>query len=168
MTRGIHCAVGPHDRSVGADEVGDSARVTCIGFVAGTIGQADGSALVAKQLVGKVELFRKERIVFLVVKGNTENHGVAIVEILDSVPEPFAFKRSARCVCFWVKPQQNIFTRVIGTIHLFATVSESGEGGCACASFQHCHAAILGGLATLFKATPLPLFGFFFVFAGLR
>ena len=87
------------------DHVGDAAGVFVFAGLAGAVRQTDLTLRVAEQREGEVELFGEALVVGRRVEADAEDAGVFLAVLLDEVPEPGPFPRSAGCVGFGVEPE---------------------------------------------------------------
>ena len=103
---GVDLGVGLFDAALGVYQVADAGRVLGVGRVSGAVDLADGSALVAEQVVGKVELDAEGLVFGRRVATDADDDGVARGEFRGSITEPLAFDGSARGVGLGIPPEQ--------------------------------------------------------------
>ena len=96
--------------------------------------------LVGEENKGQVK-FADELIMRIdAIRADTDNHGIGFGYSIDSVAEPARFLGSARCVVFWIKPQNNVFAGVLSQRMLLAVAPRESE--CRrLLPFKSCHEA---------------------------
>jgi hypothetical protein len=104
----IHFRVRLGDASVLADHIGDALRKFVARRIRRTISDPDLAVGVTKQRKREVELLREMRIVRNVVETGAENRGVLLLVLVDEVPEPGTFFRSARGVSLRIEPEHDL------------------------------------------------------------
>ena len=102
---GGHLSVDLRDLPVRVDQVADARGMRCARVAGRAIGEAHGSAGIAQQVVGKVELVPERPVLLRRVEACAQDHGVLRLEVMGSITEPLAFPGSARCVGFRIPPQ---------------------------------------------------------------
>jgi hypothetical protein len=125
------------DLAVLVDQVGDAARVFILGRIGGAVREADLSFGVAQQREGEVELFGETLVRFLLVEAGAEDEGVLRGVLLDEVPEPGTFARSAGCVGLWIKPEHDLLAAQIGKPDAIALMIEDVEVRSVVAWLEH-------------------------------
>lgn len=113
MARRVDLLIGDENVAVWTDQVGDSPGIAGIRGIRGSVSQTHGARRVAEKREGKGELAREGVVLFLRIETDTEDLAVAFVELTDSITEPVAFDRSARCVGFGVEPEKDVRARKI-------------------------------------------------------
>ena len=108
MVRRLNFAVDLLDASVRPDQITDAGRILGIGGSRRTVSHAHRSICVAKQIVRKIKLILKRRVLFRGVTAQSDNDSISVVEFLGSITEPFAFDGSTGGVGFWIPPQNHI------------------------------------------------------------
>ena len=98
------------DRAVRTDHVGDTIGVTLIRIGSSVVVQSYTAFRIGKQLERKIELPGERPVFFDRIEADPQYDHALGFEILDSVPEPFPFDGSTRCVGLGVKPQHHGFT----------------------------------------------------------
>ena len=104
---------------------------------------------VAQQIVRKVELIFKRKIVGRAVHTAAEDDGVLLLEILDSITEPIAFDRSPRGIGLRIPPDQNVFSRMLGKRNVAAVLVRDAEGRGLITNVYHGHYSLFATLMLL-------------------
>jgi hypothetical protein len=125
------------DAAVLVDDVGDALRVLIVGARRRAVGEADLAVGVAEEREREVELLRELGVRSLVVEGDAEDFGVALLVLRGEVPEPGTLGRSARCVGFGIKPEHDFAAAKVAELHLAAVMVDSFEVRSRFANFQH-------------------------------
>ena len=94
------------DAALGVDQVADASRVLRVGGSVGAVDFADGSRLIAEQVVGKIELDPKGLVFGRAVATDADDNRVARREFRGSITEPLAFDGSAGDVGLGIPPEQ--------------------------------------------------------------
>jgi hypothetical protein len=92
----------------GVDQITNPFRMLRVGRIHRPIRHADFAIDIAEQIIGKAELVSERRVFCACIAANAKYDGVFFVEVFDSITEPFAFNGSARCIGFWIPPQQDM------------------------------------------------------------
>ena len=125
------------DRAVRTDHVGDTIGVTLIRIGSSVVVQSYTAFRIGKQLERKIE-FPGERPVFLHrVEADPQYDHTLGFEVLDSVPEPFAFDGSARCVGLGIKPQHHGLPGKIRKLDRFTVLIFGLKSGSPVPDRQH-------------------------------
>lgn len=117
------------NRAIGADQSGRanrSIRNFTRGIFArspGTIGLHGFFLLVGEQNKWKVELANELIMRIDAIRADTHHHGIRFSYGFDSVAEPARFPGSTRRIVLGVKPQNHIFSGVLGQRMLFAVAA---------------------------------------------
>ena len=93
------------DRAVRTDHVGDTIGVTLIRIGSSVVVQSYTAFRIGKQLERKIEFPGERPVFFDRIEADPQYDHALGFEVLDSVPEPFPFDGSARCVGLGVEPQ---------------------------------------------------------------
>jgi hypothetical protein len=118
------------DSTVGAYHIGDALGILSRRRIARAICKPYLSFCVAKEQERKAKLFGKSLVLFLRVKADAKYLRILLFILLDSITESDAFNRSARCVCFRIKPEHNTTPFEIAQAYVLACVRSHGEIGC--------------------------------------
>ena len=141
--------------TVRADHVGDAFCVLRGRVVRSPVCHSYLSFRIAKQAEGEIELFGKSPVLFYRVKTDAEYLGILVCVLLDSITEPNAFSRSARCVGLRVKPQDDGAPFEVAQADIFARVRLHIEIRCSVSYVQHILFSFLTGDCT--HSAPLML-----------
>ena len=121
------------DRAVGADQSCGADRPFRY-FALGVFARTPGSVsfhgfflLVGEQNKGQVKLIDELIVGIDAIRADTDNHGIGFGYSIDSVAEPARFLGSARCVVFWIKPQNHVFAGVFSQRVLLAVAPRESE-----------------------------------------
>ena len=125
------------DAAVFVDHIGDAARVLVLRGLGGAVREADLVIGVAEQWEGEVELLREGGVLFLRVETDAEDDGVLRGVLIDEVPEPGTFDRSAGCVGLRIKPEHDLLTAQVAEANVVAVVVGRLEIGSGIANLQH-------------------------------
>jgi hypothetical protein len=117
MFRRHHLSIGDGDLAIRAYEDGDAASPCRLFIFRRAISNRRRAVKIAQQIIRKIELGTKPGVVRYRVPTYAENHGVTIIEILDSITEPVAFNSSSRGIGFWIPPEQDVLAREIVQRH---------------------------------------------------
>jgi hypothetical protein len=106
--------------TIGADHVCDAFGMLSGRLIRSPVRHPYLSFCIAKQAEWKVEFFGKSPVLFYRIKTYAEYLGIFVCVLLDSITEPNAFSRSARCVGFRIKPQNDGAAIEIAQSNIFA------------------------------------------------
>ena len=117
--------------TVRADHVGDAFGILSGRIIRCPVCHSYLSFCIAKQAEGEIELFGKSSVLFYRIKTDAEYLGILVCVLLDSITEPNAFSRSARCIGFRIKPQDDRAAFEVAQSNIFARVGLHIEIGCS-------------------------------------
>ncbi len=123
--------------AIGADHVGDASGILSGRIIRGPVCHSYLSFCIAKQAEGEIELFGKSPVLFYRVKTDAEYFGILVCVLLDSITEPNTFSRSARRICFRVKPQDDGAAFEVAQANIFARMRLHIEIRCPVSYVQH-------------------------------
>ena len=106
--------------TIRADHVGDAFCILSGRIVRCSVCHSYLSFCIAKQAEWEIELFGKSPVLFYCVKTHAEYFGILVCVLLDSITEPNTFSRSAWCIGFRVKPQDNGSASEVTQANIFA------------------------------------------------
>ena len=130
-----HLRIGRGDIPVGTYQYRDPTRPSSV-HLCRTVGNCCLPLLVAQQIVRKAELVAENFIVSRRIVADTENNGISIGEVLDSITEPIAFDGSARGVSLGVPPQQYVSASKVIKFHDYPVLVGKSEGRSGATSFN--------------------------------
>ena len=113
MIGGLHLGVRLQHASLLVDQIRDPLGVSRLRIVTGAARHSERAVRVAKQREREAELFREGGVVLFGVEAGTENDDALLRVLLGSVPEPFSFEGSTRCVGLGIKPEEDLLTAVV-------------------------------------------------------
>jgi hypothetical protein len=125
------------DLAVLVDHIRDAARVLVLRRLGGAVREADLVIGVAEQREGEVELLGEGGVLLLRVETDAEDEGVLRGVLIDEVPEPGTFDRSAGCVGLRVKPEHDLLAAQVAEANVVAVVIGCLEIGSGIANLQH-------------------------------
>ena len=108
--------------AIRADHVSDPFGILSGRIVRSPVCHSYLSFCIAKQAKGEIELFGKSPVLFYCVKTDAEYLGILVCVLLDSITEPNTFSRSARCIGFRIKPQDDRAAFEVAQSNIFARV----------------------------------------------
>jgi hypothetical protein len=141
MVRGLNLGICLEDLSLFVDQVGDSLGVSRLGVIARAVGEAELTAGVAQQREREAELLREGGIGLLIIEARAQDLDLLLREFLGSVPEPFAFDRSAGGVGLGIKPEENFPAAEVPQRERLPFVADDREIGRGLAGIEHRYAS---------------------------
>src|SRR6188768_1180081 len=109
--------VDAKDRALLVDEKADPAGVLGIRRGAGAVRHAEIALGVAEELEREAELGGEGGVLGHGIEARAEDHGVLLIERLDSVPESLPFGRSAGSVGLGIEPEKDLLAAQIAQPH---------------------------------------------------
>ena len=105
------------DPALLVDDVRDPFGVFVLRRFGGSVGDADLAVGVAEQREGEGELVGKARVGVDVVETGAEDGGVLRFVLVDEVPEPGTFGRSARGIGLRIEPEHDLPPAQVVELH---------------------------------------------------
>src|SRR5258707_2653582 len=123
--------------AVGADNHGDSFRVSRLRIIRGAIGHSNLAIGVAQQRVIEIVLARERGILRGRVEAHAQDGCVLLIELSLEVAEPATLHRSTWGIGFREKPEHERLTFVVPQRHCLSFVIFAGEIRSLIAGFEH-------------------------------
>jgi len=126
LDAGIH----PGYAALRINQITDAGGTFGIGGCNGTISDAHGPVRITQQIVGETVPVPKCLVPFRSIATDTDNGSALVLEVMDSITEPFAFSGSAGGAGLRIPPkQQPLCGKILQTDQGFILIGNGKFGG---------------------------------------
>ena len=109
----LHRLVCLQDVAIRPNQVADPFRLPGVHVFRRTIGNRNREIFIAEQIKRKSVFFMEFLVLCGRIIADPQNYRIPVIQLLDSITEPFTFTRSSWCTGSWIEPEDNVLARKI-------------------------------------------------------